>query len=103
MRPREAISLDLPGRTYEAVYHEPTPAPDPNVNKRPTVFWAEESDRVAYAGNEALVKLFFPVRRRDGTPVVTPETQFLRLIIKPSEGESPGIGMTWAFGQPKKG
>lgn len=101
-RPREGIALEIPGRTHEAVFHEPTRVPDPNVNKRETIFWADESERVAYAGNEALVKLFFPARRRDGTPVVTPETQFLRLIIKPAEGEGDGIVMTWTFGQPKK-
>ncbi len=101
-RPREGIALDIPGRTYEAVYHEPTRVPDPSVSKRETIFWADESERVAYAGNEALVKLFFPARRRDGTPVVTPETESLRLIIKPAEGDGYEIVMTWTFGQPKK-
>ncbi|MSS70307.1 MAG: hypothetical protein EXS64_02335 [Candidatus Latescibacteria bacterium] len=103
VRPIEAIPVEIPGRTYEAIYgaHDPRRAPA-SVDKREKIFWADDPERMIYGGNEALVKLFFPARRRDGTPVITPETQFLRLIIKPSEGEGDGIVMTWTFGQPKK-
>jgi hypothetical protein len=97
VRPIEAIPVEIPGRTYEAVYQPPSGA-----NRRPKLFWADETERMTYVGNEALVKLFFPAQRWDGTPIITPETLSLRLVIKLADRKGDRVVMTWMFGRGKQ-
>jgi hypothetical protein len=99
VRPIEAIKLEVPGATYEVT--------DVFGNYYPYIpgektYLTEQTQNVTYVGNEALVKVFFPVRNLRGAPVVTPETSSLKLIIKPAEGDAGPAEAEWRFKKQKK-
>ncbi|MSS73315.1 MAG: hypothetical protein EXS64_17770 [Candidatus Latescibacteria bacterium] len=99
VRPIEAIKLEVPGATYEVT--------DVFGNYYPYIpgektYLTEQTQNVTYVGNEALVKVFFPVRNLREAPVVTPESAFLRLIIKPADGDAGPTEAEWRFKKQKK-
>jgi hypothetical protein len=99
LRPIEAIKLEVPGATYEVT--------DVFGNYYPYIpgektYLTEETQRVTYVGNEAQVKVFFPVRNLRGSPVMTPEISSLKLIIKPADGDAEPAEAEWKFKKQKK-
>ncbi len=99
VRPIEAIKLEVPGATYEVTDVFGTYYPYIPGEK---TYLTEETQNITYVGNEAQVKVFFPVRNLRGAPVVTPETSFLKLIIKPAEGNADPAEAEWRFKKQKK-
>ena len=99
--PLEALEISVPGREIEVTdvfgtYISPTYTPGEKAR-----YFAEPPAEMTYLGNEKLLVLYFPARTVMKTPVVSPETRYLKLIVQSHETDFGRSELVWEFKKPK--
>lgn len=97
--PLEAVSIAVPGREIEVTDVFGTYfSPMPGERER---FYLEGPSQVTYVGNEKLLQLSFPGHTIQGKPIVTEQTQYLKLVLQSRETEFGRSELTWDLRRPK--
>ena len=88
----EALEIRLPGQTvtYTDVFGTYTGTPGYKETRT-----LQNPSKIRYAGQERLLRLYFPARNFAGTPVVTHKTRELKLIIQPELEDLPRMELKW--------
>ena len=64
-------------------------------------YFAEPPTQLTYLGNEKLLVLYFPARAVMKTPVVSHQTEYLKLIVQSHETDFGRSELRWEFKKPK--
>lgn len=92
IRKLEAVEVRVPGQTvtYTDVFGTYTGRPGHKVTRT-----VSNPSRIQYAGQERLIKLYFPSRDFSGNPILGPETLELKLIVQPELEDLTRMELTW--------
>jgi hypothetical protein len=90
----EALEIDLPGRSASVtdVFGRYTGIPGYTETQ-----YLELPSRITYAGQEKLLKLYFPGFDFQGRPILREGLKHVKLVVKPEDGAFPPLEMKWNF------
>ncbi len=88
----EALEIDLPGRSMQVtdVFGRYTGIPGYTETR-----YLELPSRIRYAGQEKLLKLYFPGHDFQGQPIVRADLKHLKLIVKPEDNTFHPLELKW--------
>ena len=92
VRKLEALEILIPGQTvtYTDVFGTYTGTPGYKETRT-----LRNPSKIRYAGQERLLRLYFPARNFEGTLVVNQKTRQLKLIIQPELEDLPRMELKW--------
>jgi hypothetical protein len=92
VRKLEALEIRTPGQTatYTDVFGTYTGTP--GYKQTRTI---SRPGKIRYTGRERLLKLYFPSKNFEGTPIVSDKTRQLKLVIQPELENLPRMEMMW--------
>ena len=88
----EDIELQTPGKTatYTDVFGTYTGTP--GYKQTRTI---SQPGKINYTGRERLLKLYFPSKNFEGTPIVSNKTRRLKLVVQPEFENLPRVEVMW--------
>lgn len=97
--PLEALEVSVPGKEIEVTdvfgtYISPVPGEKAR-------YFSELPVDITYVGNEKLLVLFFPAKNVQKIPIVTNETEYLKLVVQSHETDFGRCELIWEFKKPK--
>jgi hypothetical protein len=92
IRKLEALEIQVPGQTatYTDVFGTYTGRP--GYKETRTI---SRPGKIRYTGRERLLKLYFPSKDFEGTPIVNPKTRQLKLVVQPELENLPRMELMW--------
>lgn len=91
--PIQALEISVPGQEIEVTdvfgtYY-------PYIPGHKETYYLKAPEKITYAGNEKLLRLFFPLKNFQNQSVVNEKTKFLKLIVQSQETNYGRTELVW--------